>query len=312
MVSDRRGFLWEDERNYIDAATGGPRAGRDVPEINEEDETIALPNEFERRTRSAENVNQPSQTRYRLKSGLGSPKALAETFREFENDLRRTESFYCEMEEQPGGRYHWRDKMLGGAEAELQQLHEYLGVLLNVAEKNEGEWVRGELHEAIDPIRDGLHDLRKVEQGELDSDEYDRAIRGDEDAHQGLVADREEIEERQKALAALLRDAELYEIFEFIATTPGNAQVKPLKEHQKGKNNWKWWASRNLKTKYGLIDEPANGYGFQLTERGEVVRETWDSLMAADLLEGYTGDGNPSKAEAALHYLASHFGAHDW
>lgn len=281
------GFLWKDERMLVDAhaTSSGPRDTVDEELLSD--------------------LRRPVETKSRMKGEIVSPKALRETLERVRKDLERIEMYHRRVRDQPGGSWEWSDKILPRVQSEVEKMSRLMQSWEHEAGRESRTRVREVLSDALTPIHNGLDELERALAGGFSPEERQLARAGEETAPEGLADDYRELKSRRAALLKLLKDAELRVIFQFIGVFEG----EPLPERKKGGNNWKWWASRYLKGEYGLIEESA--WGYELTERGELVDQVLWNLERKPLLE-MLGQGRMSTAEAALQLLPHHVGAVRW
>lgn len=272
-MSDRRyGFLWEDERQYIDAYREPiremDRSGTDFDEIYDE--------------RLSEALDNPRQVKSRLKNEAASVDSLREALVSFREDLLAVQWFYTQVADQPEGTYEFLEYHMPLLESEIQRLQETLDRWNEWAEQQDdlSDEIRADIGDCLEPLHQDLERIAQVMEEGPSSElahEYRKANAGADDADPEFVREVEERSTRRKVLAVLLQNPDLRELFEWIAANP----KRKLPSEQIGGNTWKWWCSTKLKNEHELVEE--SGWGFELTPRGEAVRESLNRFDEADV-----------------------------
>lgn len=286
MTERDSGLLWEDERSLIDAY-GGIRKWEEPKESD------------------FEGLRDPVDTKSRLKRKVATLTAIREGIETVRRDFERLELFHTRVRAQPGGRWEWNDQILPAIETEVEKLARLLGRWQAEAEREGRTAIREMLADALRPLHANLNELERMLEGEYSLEEEEQARAGADDAPAALAADVRELKARRVALLALLEDAELRVIFQYIGCFEG----RKLPDRMKGGRQWAYWETRYLENEYGLTEEGA--WGPQFTQRGELVDEVLWNLEALRLIERL-GEGPISTAEAVLMTLPHHVGADRW
>jgi len=248
-----------------------------------------------------EKVTDISDTKYRLRHETATSDSIIGILRASRMDLERLKKFYCQVLPQPGGRWYWRDRVLPHIQQEVESLQLLLESWQEVADSTGDETAREVLSDAMGPLHRGLDELNE----RLDA--IDEGTADLEKESEGIVDNKQELSARREALFALLRNEDLLELFEFIADNPG----KELPKEKIGGNIWEWWASRTLETEHGLVKDKEESWGYQLSDRGDLVYEVLSNFEDASLVQ-MAGEGKMSTAEAALILLDHHFPVDQW
>jgi hypothetical protein len=299
MASKRDGFLYEDERDVIDAHAGTPGATVEMLKTDTNGE-IQLQEDSLNEELLAK-VRDVNDTKYRLHNKTATPDTISEILQAHRMDLERLKNYYCQVRPQPGGRWYWRDRVLPHIQQEVESLQLLLESWQEVADSTGDETVKEVLSDAMGPLHRGLHELNE----QLDA--IDEGTADLENESEGIVGNRQELKARREGLFALLRDEDLLELFEFIADNPGSK----LPDENIGGNTWEWWTSRTLETEHGLVKNKKESWGYQLTDRGTLVYEVLSNFEEAPLVR-MVGEGEMSTPEAALTLLDHHFPVDHW
>jgi len=274
--SERSGsFLYDDEKQLIDA-------------YKDEDERIEAALEGISETMVKSRVRNEAASRYGLKDVL----------QDVHDDLERLYFLYTDVIEQPGGEWLLKDEILPYAEDEIKQLHGLLGRWIDDLEVDEK--TRAEVIEAKKPLCEDLDDLNRL----VDfTPEQQQAVENDvENLPEGLKQDMRERERRRDALFDILQDDGLYKMFGFVAENEGLPK-KEYRERTKGQNCWAWWISRQLASKYGVVEKGQWAKpSYVLTDRGEQVKEVIERLEDVPAV-GTANDRGESVREAARELI---------
>lgn len=243
-MGDRNiGFLWDDEREFIDAH----------PKVTKPAEASEITPDFE-----AKGVKNPTQVRHRIRNGPASPQGLGEILKEVHGDLELLERFWYDAMIHDDGRFEFQNIVLPANEDRLRELHTLLGEWIKRAESEHLQVDQQVLNAKLEPLREDIDPE--------DSEEY-------------LT--------RLDALAALIRENELRVVLEWINAKPG----KKVRQEAHRDSNWRWLASRKLRTMYGLIENDGSwDHCYRLTERGDAVYATLQVL-------GEPAEGLPESEE---------------
>lgn len=298
-MDERTGLFRESERKLIDGHAGKP------------DITAAIEGGVGQFAVAHDELTQDEQRAMleevdekRVKSVLKNDRAQAGRIREHLHsvflDLWRVRNFYYEVREQPAGRREWQERVYPAIKPELENIASLTnewGVFSG--EGANTEEVRDQLLQSVEtPLRTDLEAIQRPSEREDELEAYAKKVKGADDVPDAFAADFEELDKRHEVLLSLLRDDEYRDVFEFIVDNPGSK----LPDRKKGGNPWKWWASRMLETRDGVIQE--SGWGFELTPRGEAIHEAIKALMSTDCVQQMAETRDISASEAASKHLA--------
>ena len=301
-MSERQpGFLWDDERRYIDAY-------RSAKVVEHDDLDLSWDEWHDQRVSEA--VDNPRQVKSRIKNDATDISNLMNALTTFNDDLSAIQWFYTQILDQPEGRYEFLEYQLPTLEREIRKLRERLEQWEEWADQQTefSDQVREEIAVIHEPLYEGLELVQQVQREGPSSelrDEYRKARKRADDADPQFVHELEERSTRRKTLAVLLdpENEALRELFEWIASHSG----QKLPGNKIKGNSWQWWASTKLKNEHGLIKEAS--WGFELTQRGGAVRGAIRRLEETDVLDPF---GHPADTEWTLHLLRFFHAADEW
>lgn len=305
-MSERRyGFLWDDEREFVDAY----RSANTGPDWCPHDETDLTWDEWVEQD-AKDRIENHSQIKSRIKTDAASYSVLRDALVAFRKDLFAVQFFYTEILDYPGGQYEFLDRILPALEYEMKRLREQLENWEEWSEQQReyGDSTLDDIGNALEPLHEDLELIKQVQEEGPSSKlhlEYHKANAGREDADPEWVREVEERSKRRKALAVLLspENGELRELFEWIATHPG----QKLPDNKIGGNTWKWWSSTKLKNEHGLAEK--SGWGYELTPRGGAVNE---ALARLDETDAFGPLEEETDYEWTLRLLRFYNAADEW
>lgn len=287
---NRGSFLNKSEKEYLEAYNCylGRRLRKAGEEAPRKGEKAQEPNCDERKAK------------HRIDKEVG--RNIGDILHQFQRDLMAVEAFYLHIK--PDGWYEFSDVTLQHtAINELESLRDHLDTLIEQAESDFEAQRREAIGQLLSLLSEDLDHHQKYYSGDpsiLDKIEREN---GDIVNPPQLVDDVSEHQQRKEALTDLLTDGGLLEIFEWVAEH--ERQKVPDQTKRDTKETWKQCIGRYLRAKNSLVEEA--GWGYELTNRGNVILECWTQIKQCDPVEE-RADSVEEKRQVAARLTNRYFG----
>ncbi|MCX2819896.1 hypothetical protein EGH25_11095 [Haladaptatus sp. F3-133] len=246
-----------------------------------------------------------AKAKYRIHNEVG--QNLPEIIRQFRTDLMAINMFYMDVKQD--GWYEYESITLPRAKDEMERLRDHLDILIEYAERDMMAKRREEVRKSILLLYDGLEYLNRLHDGDEEYRGFER-VEGELQKSKRLEDEQEEYTERKQAVIKLLSDEGLLEIFEWVSENE-KANV-PDRTKSNSKETWTQSIGKYLKSGeygHGLVAE--SGWGYELTERGRAVRDCWEELKQASIVEEKLETLGDTRREVAWRLLNRYFDAED-
>jgi hypothetical protein len=211
--------------------------------------------------------DEKSDLKYRIKENKARHETLEREIRHLRHDLERARNFWVGIKHDSE---QW-ERLYNSIEPEL----EWLELLPDsLAPEPDADSLEAELAEILVPDVANLAEvvqegMSEISFGPIDVDETKENF--------------EQYDVRKDALLALLDDAGLVEILEYIRQNPGSETGDPLPDRTKtgSDSSWRWWAAKYLDNKHKVVEDVStfsSRSSYILTEHGKRVCEAIDWL----------------------------------
>jgi len=247
-----------------------------------------------------------SKARWRIDNEVG--KNLYKIIRHLNRDLRAVESFY----RFGGGEWgKYTDIYLPLARDDLEDLRDTIDEMIEYADRELKDETKEHLREHLRVLATDLDLIQRhingdIEDTELEWDGYE--IVGPPE----FVEQEDELKERQRAVVMLLSRDGMMDIFRWVAENERDRNTDSKLDGRKRGNTqetWKTAIGRYLISEYSLVEK--SGWGYELTERGEIVHDCLTELSKSEMVEEKRKSGE-TWVEAAHRLLSLKFGVEDW
>lgn len=259
------------------------------------------------RHRDREDFDNRPQIESNIRRGPASPDAILDRLQELNDSIRLAEAFYCDVEDQPAGQIKWEQSCLLVLRNEMERTARLL-------ERWSSPTVGADLEEALSPLWSDLDAFDRWggiptpshppdEYADVPADEYSEAV--------------DELDARVHALTRLLEDRLGQTEGEWADDERLHVILNYISEHEDDRTaelegGRQWRTSRQLKENpslhsdsghLGLVRDCETWFGWELTERGEVVLEAFDNLMGTPAFGSLDEKGRADTALKAVEHL---------